>query len=101
MTYTPFDDDDDVYRSELPNQWEQTPLYSPTPSYPDREWTPPVICPSPNPEDIVGQSSPSLDQHPSYQQVFDPALERVDGAWAEQSPNCIHYQIKWRAKLNN
>ena len=49
MTLTPFndDDDDDAYRPELPNLWERTPSYAPTPGYPDREWTPSIICPSP------------------------------------------------------
>jgi hypothetical protein len=60
MTYTPFNDDDDTYRPELPNQWERTPSYAPTPSYAGREWTPLAICPSAGPEDIVSQSSPSL-----------------------------------------
>lgn len=102
MTYTPFNDDDDAYRPEPPNRWEQTPSYAPTPGYPDREWTPSVICPSPGPEDIFGQCSPSLNQHPSDQQGFDPVVERADGsAWDEQSPDCIHYQIEWRVKLNN
>ena len=32
--YTPFNDDDDAYRPELPNHWER---YAPTPGYPDRE----------------------------------------------------------------
>jgi hypothetical protein len=96
MTYTPFNDDDnDAYRPELPDQWERTPSYAPTPGYPDREWTPSVICRSPDPEDIVGQCSPSLHQYPSDQQGFDPVDERAEGsAWDEQSPDRIHYQIE-------
>ncbi|EPS32153.1 hypothetical protein PDE_07113 [Penicillium oxalicum 114-2] len=103
MTYTPFNDaNDDAYRPELPNQWERTPSYAPTPGYPDREWTPSVICPSPDPEDIVDECSPSLHQHSSDQQGFDPVVERADrSAWDKQSPDRIHYQIEWRVKLNN
>ncbi|CAG8885997.1 unnamed protein product [Penicillium salamii] len=102
MTYTPFNDENDAYRPELPYLWERTPSYAPTPGYPDREWTPSVICPSPDPEDILGECSPSLHQHPSDQQSFDPVAERADGsAWDEQSPDRIHYQIEWRVKLNN
>lgn len=103
MTYTPFNDDDnDAYRPELPDQWERTPSYAPTPGYPERQWTPSVISRSPDPEDIVGQCSPSLHQHPFDQQGFDPVVERADGgAWDEQSPDRIHYQIEWRVKLNN
>ena len=103
MTHTPFnDDDDDAYRPELPNLWERTPSYAPTPGYPDRERTPSVICPSPDSADIVGECSPSLHQHLSDQQSFGPVVERADGsAWDEQSPDCIHYQIEWRVKLNN
>jgi hypothetical protein len=100
MNYTPFNDDnddDDAYRPELPNQWERTPSYAPTLGYPDREWTPSVICRSPDLEDIVGQYSPSLHQHSFDQQGFDPIVERADGsAWDEQSPERIHYQIEWR-----
>jgi hypothetical protein len=71
------------------------PLVCPTPGYLDREWTPSVICPSPDPEDIVGQGSPSLHQHPSDQHDFDPVVERADGsACDEQSPDRIHYQIE-------
>ncbi|KOS38888.1 hypothetical protein ACN38_g10284 [Penicillium nordicum] len=39
MTYTPFNDGD-TYGPELPDRWERTPSYAPTPGYPDREWTP-------------------------------------------------------------
>ena len=101
MTYTPFNDGD-TYGPELPDRWERTPSYAPTPGYPDREWTPSVICPSPDPEDIVGEFSPSLHQHPSDQLSFDPVVERTDeSAWDEQSTDRIHYQIEWRVKLNN
>ncbi|KAJ5998521.1 hypothetical protein N7451_006331 [Penicillium sp. IBT 35674x] len=99
MTYTPFSDDD-TYRPELPDQWERTPSYAPTPGFPDREWTPSIICPSPNPEDVT--VSPSLHHHLSDQLRFNPVAERTDGsAWDEQSPDCIHYQIEWKVKLNN
>lgn len=104
MIHTLFNDydDDDAYRPELPDLWERTPSYAPTPGYPDREWTPSVICTSPDPEDIVGECSPSLHQHAADQQSFDPVVERADGgAWDEQSPDRIHYQIEWRVKLNN
>ncbi|KAJ5737280.1 uncharacterized protein N7483_002405 [Penicillium malachiteum] len=103
MTHTSFNnDDDDAYRSELPNLWERTPSYAPTPGYPDREWTPSVICPSPVPEDIISKCSPSLHQHISHEQRFDPVVECADGsAWDEQSSDCIHYQIEWRVKLNS
>lgn len=102
MAYTPFNDENDAYRPELPDLWERTPSYAPTPGYPDRERTPSVICPSPDPEDIVGECSPSLHQHPSDHQSFYPVVERADGSvWDEQSPDCIHYQIEWRVKLNN
>lgn len=37
MTYFPFNDDD-TYRPELPDLWERTPSYAPTPGHPDREW---------------------------------------------------------------
>ncbi|KAJ5993368.1 hypothetical protein N7451_009092 [Penicillium sp. IBT 35674x] len=94
MTYTPFNNDD-TYRPELPDLWERTPSYAPTPGYPDREWTPSVICRSPDVEDIVGQYSPSLHQHSSDQQGFDPIVKRADGsARDEQSPERIHYQIE-------
>jgi hypothetical protein len=78
-------------------------LVCPHPGYPDREWTPSVvICPSPDPDDIVGECSPSLLQHLSDQRSFDPVIELADGsAWDAQSPGCIHYQIEWRVKLNN
>jgi hypothetical protein len=104
MTHTPFNDDDDdnAYRPELPNLWERTPSYAPTPGYPGREWTPSVICPSPDSEDIVSECLPSLRQHLSDQQSFEPGVERAGGStWDEQSPDCIHYQIEWRVKLNN
>jgi hypothetical protein len=105
MTHIPFSDDDDdydAYRSELPVLWERTPSYAPTPGYPGREWTPSVICPSPDSEDIVSECLPSLRQHLSDQQSFEPGVERAGGStWDEQSPDCIHYQIEWRVKLNN
>jgi hypothetical protein len=101
MTYTPFNDND-TCRPEQPDIWERTPSHAPTPGYFDHEWTPSVICPSPNAEDIVGECSPSLHQHPSDQLSFHPVVEREDeSAWDEQSPDCIHYQIEWRVKLNN
>ncbi|KAJ5111804.1 hypothetical protein NUU61_001434 [Penicillium alfredii] len=101
MTYTPFNNDD-AYRPEFPDLWERTPSYAPTPGYLDREWTPSVICPSPDAENIVGERSTSLHQHPPDQPSFHAAVEHEDGsAWDEHSPDCIHYQIEWRAKLNN
>lgn len=101
MTYTPFNDDD-TYRPEVPNLWGRTPQYAPTPGYLDREWTPLVFCPSPNPEDIAGESLPSLHQYPSDQLSIHSAVECTSGSvWGEQSLGCIHYQIEWRAKLNN
>lgn len=77
MTYTPFNDDD-TCRREQPDLWERTPSYPTTPGYFDREWTPSVICPSPDAEDIVGECSPSLYQHPSDQLSFNPAVEREE-----------------------
>jgi len=101
MTYTPFNDDD-TYRSELPDIWERTPSYAPTPGYPDREWTPSVICASPDPDNIVGECSPFLNQNASGQLSFDPVVQRTGGnAWDEQFSDCIYYQIEWRVKLNN
>ena len=86
MTYTPFNNDD-TYRPALPDLWEHTPSYAPTPGYPDREWTPSVICPSPDPEDIVDECSPSL-----HQQSVDPMVEGAEGSvWDKQAPDCIHY----------
>lgn len=103
MTHTPFNDDHyDAYQPELPNLWERTPSYAPTPGYPDREWTPSVICSSPDLENIVGECSPSSHQQLFGHQSFDPVVERADGsAWDAQPTDCIHYQIEWRVKLNN
>lgn len=102
MTYTPFNDNDGTYRPELPDLWERTPSYAPTPGYLHREWTPSVICPSPGAEEIVHGRSPSLQSYPSEPLSFHPAVEGEDGsAWNEQASDCIHYQIEWRVKLNN
>lgn len=102
MTYTPFNDDDDTYRPELPDPLERTPLYAPTPGYLHREWTPSVICPSPGAEELVHEHSPSLHSHPSEQLSFHPAVEGEDGgAWDEQASDSVNYQIEWRVKLNN
>jgi hypothetical protein len=89
MTHTPSNDDgEDAYRPKPPNLWERTPSYAPTPGHPDREWTPSVICPSPEPEDMVVECSPSLHRHIYDQQRFDSVVERADGsAWDEQSPD--------------
>ncbi|KAJ5908469.1 hypothetical protein N7495_001151 [Penicillium taxi] len=52
--------------------------------YPDREWTPPVICSVLNFEDLS----------------FDPIAKRVDGSASDkQSPDYIHYQIEWREQI--
>jgi hypothetical protein len=86
----------------LPDLWERTPSYAPTPGYPDREWTPSVICPSPDPGNLVGECSPFLHQHTSGQLSFDPVVQLAGGnAWDELSSDRIHYQIEWRVKLNN
>ncbi|RJE21194.1 hypothetical protein PHISCL_06470 [Aspergillus sclerotialis] len=101
MTYTTLNDDD-TYRPELPDLWERTPSYALTPGYLDREWTPSVICPSPDAENIVGERSSSLHLPPSDEPRFRPAVESDDGsAWNKQPPDCIHYQIEWRVKLNS
>ena len=61
-----------------------------------------VICPLPDPEDILGEFSPSLHQDPSEQQNFDPVVDCADGSvWDEQSPNRVHYRIEWRVKFKN
>lgn len=94
MTYTHFNNDD-TYR------FERTPSYAPTPGYFDRECTSSVICPSPAHEDLVDERSSSY-QHPSGQPRGYPFTRRdCDNVWDEQSPDCIHYQIEWKAKLNN
>lgn len=101
MTYTTFNDDD-TFRPELRDLWERTLSCAPTPGYLDREWTPSVICLSPDTEDIVSERSSPVHQPPSDQLRFHPAVERDDGsAWDKQPPDCIHYQIERRVKLNS
>ncbi|KAJ5507812.1 hypothetical protein N7527_009955 [Penicillium freii] len=88
MTCTPFNDYYDIYRSRLPDLWERTPSWAPTPGYLHREYTLSVICPSPDAEDI--------------QLIFYHAVAGQDrSAWNEQPADCIQYQIEWRVKLNN
>lgn len=95
MTYTHLNNDYESYRLE------RTPSYAPTPGYLDREYTPSVICPSPDQEDLLDQRSTSC-RHQSGPAVINPLVRcDYDNAWDEQSPGCIHYQIEWKAKLNN
>jgi hypothetical protein len=91
MTYIPFDDDD-AYRHELPNLWDWTPSYGPTPGYYlDRECTPFVICLSPDPEKLVDRRSPLLHQPQSNPLDCPPVFDREDeGTWDGRSPNCVH-----------
>lgn len=95
LTNTPFHDDCNHY--EMPYVWEKTPSYAPTPGFLDREYTPSIICPLPDPDDINDERSSSLHEYPSDQQVGG----RDGNAWDEQSSDCIHYQIEWKVKLNN
>lgn len=81
----------------MPYVWEKTPSYAPTPGFLDREYTPSIICPLPDPDDINNERSSSLHEYPSDQQVGG----RDGNAWDEQSSDCIHYQIEWKVKLNN
>lgn len=95
MTYTHPNNDYET------NRLERTPSYAPTPGYLDREYTPSITCPSLDQEDLIDQRL-SLCQHRTGQAGVDPLI-RCDNnnAWDKQSPACIHYQIEWKARLNN
>lgn len=98
MAYTAFDNDD-VYQPRLPDLWDQTPSYAPTPG---REWTPSVMCSSPDPERIVSERSSPPQQTQSGQLGFMREEELVGGGTHEERRLIyIHYQIEWRVKLNN
>lgn len=73
----------------------------PTPGYLDRECTPSVICPSPDYEDLVDERSSPYRNLSGLPRVHPFSSRGYDSAWDEQSPDCIHYLIEWKAKLNN
>ena len=102
MTYTPFNGDDTYRREFCLISWNGAPSYASTPGYLDREWTPSVICPSPNPEGILVEHPPAFHRQLSDKLDVLPAVEHEGGStWNEQSQNCFHYQVEWKVTLNN
>lgn len=69
-------DNNDTYRPQLPNLWERTPSYAPTPGYLDREYTPSVIYPSPDPEQIDDKRLSRVHRSQSDQLGFLPVVKR-------------------------
>ncbi|KAJ5109640.1 hypothetical protein N7532_002285 [Penicillium argentinense] len=54
-----------------------------------------------NNDDTYRTEQPDLwERTPSYAPTTAVVCENMS-AWDEQSPDCIHYQIEWRVKLNN
>lgn len=95
-------ENDDTFLPQLPDLRDRTPSYAPTPGYLNRECTPSVICPSPDPEEIADERSFALRGSQSHQLGFQPVVDRESGAnWDGQSADCVRYQIEWRVKLNN
>ncbi|KAJ5720259.1 uncharacterized protein N7483_008193 [Penicillium malachiteum] len=93
MAYAAFDNDD-IYQSRLPDFRDPTPSYAPTPG---REWTPSVLCSSPDPDPLIfSERSSPLHKSQSDQLDFMQEGEVDDGGL-----DYVHYQIEWRVKLNN
>jgi hypothetical protein len=98
MTYAAFGNDD-IYQSQLPYIWDQTPSYAPTPG---RECTPSLICSTPDPDQIFRECSSPFHQPQSEHLGFRQVDEQNGGGGQEDRRlNNVLYQIEWKVKLNN